>query len=73
MVVVCGEGFQQEITFVWSRVPLRPVSMSNRKAPIHLHPRKPELRNSNWAQVAPLLREAEVYAAHNRKREATYI
>jgi hypothetical protein len=71
MVVVCGEGFQQEIA----------LCLVPRPAPARIYvqsqssnsPRKPQLRNSNWAQVTPLLREAEVYAAHNRKREATYI
>jgi len=65
MVVVCGEGFQQEIAqgFVWSRAfraaPAR-TYLSNRKAPIPVHPQKPELRNSNWAQVTSLLRVTEV-------------
>jgi hypothetical protein len=69
MGVVCVEGLQRESPFVWSRAfraaPAR-TYLSNRKTPIH---------NSNWAQVTrtSLLREAEVYAAHNQRREATYI
>lgn len=71
MVVVCGEGLRREIALcLVPRIPSRSgpyVSVQSQNSNSQF-----QLSTSDLT-LTSLLREAEVYAAHNQRREATYI
>ena len=76
MVVVCGEGFhpgnRPMFGPAFRAAPARICPIAKLQFLLNSHTR-PDSATPIGPQVTSLFREAEVYAVHNRKREATYI